>query len=84
MDRLNLMRQIIVAEIRFVLFVPYLTLSPMMFFLTCRTARQLPSSLLSNGLKPFAANTAGTFSTYIFCHCKNLQCSKPDKRYTQN
>jgi hypothetical protein len=56
----------------------------MKFLLACRTARLLPSLLLGNGLKPFPANTAGTFSTYIFCHNKNLLRSKPDKKYMQN
>ncbi len=72
-DRLDRIRQIVVLEICFVFPVPLFTLSSMVFFLACRTARDLPSFLLRNGLKPFPANTAGTFSTYIFCHFKISQ-----------
>lgn len=65
----KLIGQIVIFEICFVLPVPFFTLSSMTFILTCRAARLLPSFLLHTGLKPFPANTAGTFSTDIFCHC---------------
>ena len=69
-DRLDLICQIVALEIFLVFPVPLLALPSMKFVLACRTARPLPPFLLCNGLKPFSANTAGSFSTYIFCHFK--------------
>jgi hypothetical protein len=69
-DRLELISQIVALVIGFVFPVPLFTLHSMKFFLAFRTARPLPSFLLRNRLKPFPANTAGTFSSYIFCHVK--------------
>jgi hypothetical protein len=66
----KLISQIDVFKICFVLPVPFFTLSSMQFILACRTACLLPTYLLRNRLKPFPANTAGTFSTNVFFdHC---------------
>lgn len=83
-DCLELISEIIVFEICFILPVPLFTLSPMKFFSTCRTARPLSLFLLSNGLKPFPANTAGTFSTYIFCHTKISSVQNWTKIYAKS
>ncbi|MFO7913077.1 MAG: hypothetical protein R6V15_13035 [Desulfotignum sp.] len=83
-DCLELISEIIVLEIRFIFPVPLFTLSPMKFFATGRTARSLSLFLLSNGLKPLPANTAGTFSTYIFCHSKISSVQNQTKIYAKS
>jgi hypothetical protein len=83
-DCLELISEIIVFEICFILSVPLLTLSPMKFFATCRTARSLSLFLLGNGLKPLPANTAGAFSTYIFCHSKISSVQNRTKIYAKS
>jgi len=82
-DRLDLVSQIVALEIGFIFSVPLFTLPSMKFLLACLTACPLSSFLLRNGLKPFSANTAGTFASYIFCHVKS-PALKADKRYTKD